>query len=876
MIGILRQILIALDSVIYGVLEQIFQLIINLANFNLFSGNVLRNFSTRIYLILGLVMVFKLMISFIQILIDPDKMNDKEQGVGNLLLRVVISMVLIVLVPSIFETAKNLQNYVLPVIPKVVLGISADVDNTNVDSTATTTAKNIETEDGDVMVSTGRLMAYYSFLPFFYYSDEQCNNGHLLGTTEDGTAVTIRSVADAAAEVNDKNCPQSSNGYTYNYRMLLSTVVGAYLVYVLVTVALKIAIRTIKFGICELIAPIPIASYIDPKTSKKAFDNWVSTSVKVYLDLFTRLIVVYFIVFIFSILFDGGRVQQIFGKYGFFQGTMVLLFIIIGLLQFAKEMPKFISGMLGISDGFSDIGDMFKGQGFRALGSAAGALAAPVGTAIGNYRYARQNGDSKKRALFGAAAGGVASLGRGAAAVANGKGFNDSFWNNIATTTGNAHRRVNERAIKRQLKKEYEEGNATVDKNIADIENQYARDSVNLPNRRGRLDSLATRISNRISALQANNTALQSNLSSAETRLNNSRTRLSAAQGAQASAQTAFNNAQTNLNSARSELRLAETEYRNASQFGTDMDAQTAETKYRIAREQFNRAHNNFNDTQLNLNNANSELAMANSELTTNENDYNTIKASYDQNQHDLSVLNDRYNQINTELASVDNQISTLDSRRDDAIKKAESNRPREINPERDAILASLNRAQGLSSVTGSTYVDVSQQLSSVRSSYYTGEAMKKLKEEGSKVTKRFDLTDGHGHTINATYSEVAAALTDLQSGRTPMINGVEFPGSAADLQEMYSLVEKNAAIEYINMVDRGEIKNTTIEEGNKQVAAMLSGLQIDDATRKELQGLFDKDKGKFYKALSDYAKQLETHGKRLQAYERAKKEGNS
>lgn len=236
------------------------------------------------------------------------------------------------------------------------------------------------------MVSTGRLMAYYSFLPFFYYSDEDCNNGHLLGTTEDETTVTIRSVADAVAEVNDKRCSQSKDGYTYNYKMLLSTVVGAYLVYVLVTIALKIAIRTIKFGICELIAPIPIASYIDPKTSKKAFDNWVSTSVKVYLDLFTRLIVVYFIVFIFSILFDGGRVQQIFGKYGFFQGTMVLLFIIVGLLHFAQEMPKFISGMLGVSDGFGDMADMFRGQGFRALAGTAGMVAGTAKSGVSAFR----------------------------------------------------------------------------------------------------------------------------------------------------------------------------------------------------------------------------------------------------------------------------------------------------------------------------------------------------------------------------------------------------------------------------------------------------------------------------------------------------------
>ena len=88
--GFIRTILIGIDAVIYTILEQIFQLIINLANFDLFTGDVLKEFSTKIYLILGLVMVFKLMLSFIQILIDPDKINDKETGVVNILKRVVI------------------------------------------------------------------------------------------------------------------------------------------------------------------------------------------------------------------------------------------------------------------------------------------------------------------------------------------------------------------------------------------------------------------------------------------------------------------------------------------------------------------------------------------------------------------------------------------------------------------------------------------------------------------------------------------------------------------------------------------------------------------------------------------------------------------
>ncbi len=467
--GIFRKIFIVLDAGIYGILEQIFQLIINLANFDLFDGNVLKEFSTRIYLILGLVMVFKLMISFIQILIEPDKMSDKEKGVGSLLRRVVISLVLIVLVPSIFSTAKRLQNYIIPIIPKVVVGVEADVDSSNVDSNATYTAGNTLDEEGNVMMSTGRLLAYYSFLPFFYYDNDQCNDGSLYGTTSDASLATIHSVGEAVGPVNNK-CESSTNPdrYRYNYRLLTSTIVGAYLVYVLVTVALQIAIRTIKFGLCQVLAPIPIASYIDPKTSKQSFDKWVQTSIKVYLDLFTRLIVVYFVIFIFRLLFDQSdqlvvgevtsRLSLIMGKYGAFQGLLLILFIITGLLQFAKQMPKFVSDLLGVPDGFTDIGDMFKGTGFRALGTtiggAAGMVANPISSAITNYGLSRQKGESRATALRRAVNSGVGGVFRSGKAFVNNEGFSGAYTKAHTTSMNNAIRRMNIAEDKRRERDE--------------------------------------------------------------------------------------------------------------------------------------------------------------------------------------------------------------------------------------------------------------------------------------------------------------------------------------------------------------------------------------------------------------------------------------
>ena len=63
--------------------------------------------------------------------------------------------------------------------------------------------------------------------------------------------------------------------------------------------AIDIGIRTIKFGIVQILAPIPIVSYI---SDEKKFNNWVKTSVKIYVDLFIRLGMILFVLCLVNIV----------------------------------------------------------------------------------------------------------------------------------------------------------------------------------------------------------------------------------------------------------------------------------------------------------------------------------------------------------------------------------------------------------------------------------------------------------------------------------------------------------------------------------------------------------------------------------------------
>lgn len=443
---------LSLDSIIYGLMSIVLQLVVDLSNVQIFSQTSINTFAQRIYVILGLVMVFKMMISFVQILINPDIINDKEKGIGGILKRIVFSLVLIVLVPSIFSLAREVQNYIVPIIPRVLLGTPDGVDDGN----------------GDYISQSniGDAMAWYSFMPFFTYNNASCNDGSIK-TPEGfvGDNLAVYSVASAKDNI-DATCSTSDDDYDlkYTYNWGISSVVGVYITLVLVQIALAIAIRAIKFSICEFVAPIPIASYIDPKTAKSTFDKWVSTSIKVYLDLFIRLISVYFVIFVFMSVFAGDNFARISESVGgnSERKFLVFLFIIVGLIQFVKEAPKFLSDLLGLkTDG--DIAKMLKpgkdlltgGDFGKTIGGVLGAGGAILGSSIGNFQNSKKNGESFGTALRRALGGAGSAAVRGAKGVLDGKSLKENFTNVSGKVRGRSNRHSASRVIASASQKEY-------------------------------------------------------------------------------------------------------------------------------------------------------------------------------------------------------------------------------------------------------------------------------------------------------------------------------------------------------------------------------------------------------------------------------------
>ncbi len=195
--------------------------------------------------------------------------------------------------------------------------------------------------------------------------------------------------------------------YVFWFDGFFALIVGIVFLVILVGFTVDIAIRSIKLAILRLIAPIPVISYIEPKSSKDGgmFSSWVKALTSTYLDLFLRLAIVYFVIFLIQDMIVNGFVIN---EAGGMVGIISFIFIMLGLFFFAKMAPKFIKDALGLKGaGMSNVG--LSGI-LGTVGAAAGTLASGGGVAkaLTNGLEAGYNSSKAnlERAMSGGGGGG--------------------------------------------------------------------------------------------------------------------------------------------------------------------------------------------------------------------------------------------------------------------------------------------------------------------------------------------------------------------------------------------------------------------------------------------------------------------------------------
>lgn len=426
-----------LDIIIYTMLGLSFKIFFNIASAELFTNETIKNFVGRVQLVIGVFMMFKLAVAIVKGIIDPDSFMDKKGGVGNLVTRVIFALVMLTLVVPInipnarneyevqlnnngllFGTLYSLQNRVLSnnTLGHLILG------TTNNNYSFTTENGEAKLEEMSNMITSTVLKAFVKInvkdesLPETDSSNWLCEDlDSSLISTYTNPKSTTSEILDLTKETCDNNIlPGTGEVYAFSYLYFASGIAGVIFVVLMVGFSIDVAKRAIKLAVLRLIAPIPIISYIDPSTQKKSFDSWVSAVISTYIDLFVRLALVYFVIFLISdIVANGLVISEATGMVG----GLTVVFIFIGLFYFAKEAPKFFMDLFGIK---GSGGKMFGGFG-EILGVGAVAAGA-VGSTVTGFRAGRKISEQHQgepiRNFFRTSGSTIAgALGGGAAGV---------------------------------------------------------------------------------------------------------------------------------------------------------------------------------------------------------------------------------------------------------------------------------------------------------------------------------------------------------------------------------------------------------------------------------------------------------------------------
>ena len=407
-INIFRNLFTALDELGYMLLGAIFDVFFTVANAKILQGDFIVTFYGRVQLILGVFMVFRLSITLLQIIVNPDLAKDKQKGASKILMRIVLSLVMLTLIapvnvpnddgnPLNQQIAENgilfgflyqIQNSVVQnnILGKLILGSNVDDISSNNNSLNLSGIGNI----GDTLSATVAKMFITPALKDGVSQDDITDDAMYKENLACEDLVNGINYFDSTIPyqtlltgVRDLRC---SGMYAFDYTLLGGAVVSIVMFFIVLGFTVDIAVRAIKLALLRLIAPIPIIAYMDPGQEKNgAFGSWVKTLTSTYLDLFVRLIVIYFGIYIIVSLTQTTTLDLFPSSPNFFTSAFATIFIIIGILVFMKQAPKFFKDMLGI-----------KGDGnfklFGGLGTIAAAglgVAGIAGSFATNYRTKR-------------------------------------------------------------------------------------------------------------------------------------------------------------------------------------------------------------------------------------------------------------------------------------------------------------------------------------------------------------------------------------------------------------------------------------------------------------------------------------------------------
>lgn len=367
-----------IDALVYKLLAAFYNIFMAIVKIDLGDVNdMFDNLLMRIYLVLGLFMLFKISFNLLQMLVNPDKVSDSSIGGPAMAKNIFISLIMLVAFPLVFNLLGDAQKAIIDngVIEKVVLGDSAGSLSSNAAGPAfswTLLSAFLHPADGNGWeggnISTKVQKAY--------------------GQVWDGTDYKLTPMVSVVTDS------------TVSYTPIISSIVGIFMIFYLISFSFDVGSRIFKLMFLEILAPVPIISYMDPAKGKGIFERYRDEYISTYLELFIRLGIIYLALLlankIMVLLTAGSDGMFTIGDGAIQLNGLALslakVILVIAIFNFAKTVPTLINNVFGFKN-TKTAGKGSVGMLAGAVGLGAGAIGGAVLGGAGGLAGSLMRGD---------------------------------------------------------------------------------------------------------------------------------------------------------------------------------------------------------------------------------------------------------------------------------------------------------------------------------------------------------------------------------------------------------------------------------------------------------------------------------------------------
>lgn len=402
-------IFLLIDGIIYQFVALAYRVFYAICKIDFFSlNNDIGEITNRIYVVLGVAMVFVFAYNIILMIANPDSLSNKDdKSFQGLAKNLIISLIMLTLLPTAFNYLYKLQNNIIDsnVIGAVILGGGAKGSN-----------------DPAII---GNQMALNIFDAFYHpvinnedYDYDKCSTDEselckeYVAAYDSISQYDNSSISDMTSDDILFNALLKKDSPKMKYYFLLSSIAGCIAFYLIISFSIDAGIRLAKLLFYQIISPLPVTLRIF-KPKGGTFDRWLKGLTETYLSLFLRLIIIYFSVYVVQLVPDIiTSVFQNITDTNIIVKLTARVIIILGILQFAKDGPKLIEDMFAMAHVETSIKKKLNDNTYAQKGAgmlATGGMGA-LNRAVNRYKTDRAHGGGKILSGVGAAFGAVGGL----------------------------------------------------------------------------------------------------------------------------------------------------------------------------------------------------------------------------------------------------------------------------------------------------------------------------------------------------------------------------------------------------------------------------------------------------------------------------------